>query len=302
MITTDLLNANEVLNTLSEEQKTAVCELSKADEGIVIGERIGKVYGDLDADILATSGIEKDGTEKTYAYAKRVIANLKGEAEKVDALKKENAKLQKALESGAADTETKKALAQAKADLADITKKYTELNTATEQMKEEHARELFGLKMQGELDAATKGIKFKSSLPESVTNVVLSNVIDKIKGSADYVQSEGREVLVFKGENGEILRDSTLKPLTAKDLILRELDTMDVIDHRREQRGAGSSGQQTTEGKSVIDLSGVRTQNEAEQSIHSTLIARGLTRGSREYEEEMQAAWKANAVNKLPRM
>ena len=102
MITTELLNNNEMLAGLTDEQKTAVVELSKHDEGIVIGDRIGKVYGDLDADILAASGMAKEGTEKTYAYAKRVIGDLKGKAEsaqelqsKVDVLTAEKAKLEK---------------------------------------------------------------------------------------------------------------------------------------------------------------------------------------------------------------
>jgi hypothetical protein len=83
MITTELLNQQEALNGLTDEQKTAIVELSKNDEGIVIGDRIGKIYGDLDADILAASGMEKQGAEKTYVYAMRVIGELKSRADSI---------------------------------------------------------------------------------------------------------------------------------------------------------------------------------------------------------------------------
>jgi hypothetical protein len=306
MITTELLNNNEMLAGLTDEQKTAVVELSKHDEGIVIGDRIGKVYGDLDADILAASGMAKEGTEKTYAYAKRVIGELKGKAEsaqelqsKVDVLTAEKAKLEKALQDGSADTETKKALAQAKTDLTNITTKYTELAAEFENSKSAHEKELFGLRVAMELEGAAKGVKFKSSIPDNVAKVVVTDIVERIKKQADTIEDEGKKVLVFKGEDGAVLRDSSLKPLTATDLLLTELEKVGITDKRRQQTGTGSAQQEGVD-VNVISLAGVKTQVEADTAIHKMLVQQGLVRGSKAYQDQYDKAWKDNAINKLP--
>lgn len=305
MITNEMLEANEALTALTDEQKNAIVEISKADEGIVIGERISRIYSDLDNDILQASGIAKNGAEKTYLYAKRVIGELKagGNTDELNAqiatLTEEKAALQKAIEEGAADAETKKALAQAKTDLADITKKYTELNTQLEKEKARHQKEVQGMRVSMEIEGAAQALKFKSSIPESVTKVVLANVIEKMKGSADFIDNEGKQTLIFKGKEGEVLRDATLRPLNAADLLKRELTTMGVLEERREGSGAGSK---VVEGgdADAMDVSGAKTQTEADQIIHKSLVARGLVRGTKAYQEAMDKAWKDNVVNKLP--
>ncbi len=45
--------------------------------GTKIGEKTSELYTGLDNDIFSASGIAKEGTEKTYDYAKRVIGGLK---------------------------------------------------------------------------------------------------------------------------------------------------------------------------------------------------------------------------------
>ena len=75
-LTNELLNANAATAALTDEQKTAIVEMSRNDEQAVIGQKTGEIYGGLDADILAASGIAKNGTEKTYDYAK-LSANIK---------------------------------------------------------------------------------------------------------------------------------------------------------------------------------------------------------------------------------
>ena len=135
-LTTELLNANAALSGLTDEQKTAIVEMSKNDETAVIGQKTGEIYGGLDADILAASGIAKNGAEKTYDYAKRVIGEIKGQAgnaaelqTKVSELEKEKTRLESVIAKGGGDAETKRQLDQAKADLANVTKEFTDLKT-----------------------------------------------------------------------------------------------------------------------------------------------------------------------------
>ena len=86
MLTREILIANAALSGLTDEQIAAITTLSANDENSVIAKKTGEIYGGLDADILAASGIAKNGTEKTFDYAKRVVAEFKTKAESASAL------------------------------------------------------------------------------------------------------------------------------------------------------------------------------------------------------------------------
>ena len=79
-LTSEVLKANAQTAGLSDEQINSIVEMSQNDENAVIGKRIGEVYRQLDEDIAKTSGIQRQETEKTYDYAKRVIGEIKTQA------------------------------------------------------------------------------------------------------------------------------------------------------------------------------------------------------------------------------
>lgn len=64
MLTREILVANAALSGLSDEQIAAITTLSQNDENSVIAKKTGEIYGALDADILAVSGVAKNGAEK----------------------------------------------------------------------------------------------------------------------------------------------------------------------------------------------------------------------------------------------
>ena len=307
-LTNELLNANAALAGLTDEQKAAIVEMSRNDETAVIGQKTGEIYGGLDADILAASGIAKNGTEKTYDYAKRVIGEIKGQAGNVaemqgqiSELTKEKARLESVIAKGGADAETKRALEQAKADLANVTKEYTDLKTKYDTAASEHEKALFGMKIDGEFAKATAGLKFKADLPASVVSVLTEQAVAKVKGmNPEYIDDgNGGKVLAFM-ENGTPKRnpENNLRPFTAAELIAKELSTMGVLETGRKQTGAGSQGGQGGNGGNgsggTVDLSGARTQDEAHEIIAKQLMARGLVNGSKEFEKAMTDAWKDN--------
>ena len=312
-LTNELLKANEATAGLTEAQMNAVVEMSKNDETAVIGQKVGEIYGGLDADILASSGIAKNGTEKTYDYAKRVIGEIKGQADQVSGLQtqiteltNEKARLQKVIDEGGADNETKAQLTKAKADLENVTKQYTELTTKYETEKKDHEKALFDVKLDGEFSKAVSGIKLKADLPETVRNVVLQQAIAKVKGmNPEYIDDgNGGKVLAFN-ENGATMRnpENSLRPFTATELVSRELQTMGVLETGRQQSGAGSQGGSGGSGSGgTVDVSGARTQSEAQEIIAKALMAQGKTRGSKEFEDAMAEAWKTNreVIKSLP--
>lgn len=310
-LTTELINGNAILNALTDEQKAIIIEMSRNDEASVIGQKTGEIYGGLDADILAASGIAKNGTEKTYDYAKRVIGEIKEKAGKldeslkqIDALSAEKARLEKVIADGGADAETKRQLTQAQTDLASVTKSYTELKAQYDEQKENHVKELFGIKLDSEFSRATSGLKFRADIPQNVTDVIVSQAIAKVKGMyPEYIDDgKGGKILAFKdAENGAIMRnpEKNLNPYTASELVEKELKTMGVLESGRKQGGAGTKPQGGN-GPGSIDIAGARTQDEAYEAIASSLMAQGMTIGSNEFETAMSKAWAANNVKSLP--
>ena len=310
-LTAELINGNAILNALTDEQKAIIIEMSRNDEASVIGQKTGEIYGGLDADILAASGIAKNGTEKTYDYAKRVIGEIKEKAGKldeslkqIDALSAEKARLEKVIADGGADAETKRQLTQAQTDLASVTKSFTELKAQYDEQKENHVKELFGIKLDSEFSRATSGLKFRADIPQNVTDVIVSQAIAKVKGMyPEYIDDgKGGKIPAFKdAENGAIMRnpEKNLNPYTASELVEKELKTMGVLESGRKQGGAGTKPQGGN-GSGSIDIAGARTQDEAYEAIASSLMAQGMTIGSNEFETAMSKAWAANNVKSLP--
>lgn len=312
-LTTELLKGNAATANLSDEQINAVVEMSKNDETAVIGQKTGEIYGGLDADILAASGIAKNGAEKTYDYAKRVIGEIKGQAgnaaelqTKVSELEKEKTRLESVIAKGGADAETKRQLDKANADLANVTAEYATLKTKFDNAETEHQKALFGLKIDGELAKATAGIKFKADLPQTVTSVLMAQAVAKVKAmNPEYIDDgNGGKVLAFN-ENGTTMRnpENNLRPYTAAELVERELKTMGVLESGRVQTGAGTKQQPTGTGNGgTVDISGARTQDEAHEIIAKQLMAQGKINGSKEFNDAMTQAWKDNrdAIKALP--
>lgn len=295
MLTQEIIKANEALSALSDEQVSAIEELSRNDENATISKRIGEIYGGLDGDILEVSGIAKNGIEKTYDYAKRVLTELKGQITKLTA---DNEKLTKS-QGGEGE-----ALKQARADLASITKQYNELNDRFNEAKTEHEKALFSAKADYELQAAAGRLKFKPGLPESVTRIIVQQAAGKIKAMSpeEIDDGDGGKLLVFKGEDGAILRNqgNKLLPYTAAELLGRELETMGVLDKGRKQTGSGTQSTQGGTGGNTAGIDGARTRLEAEEMLRKQFTSQGLTVGSTAYQEAMDKAWKDYNVGKLP--
>ena len=312
MITQEMLAADAALSGLTEEQQQAILLMSKNDEEVVIGNRFREVYNQLDDTIAKSTGIARNGDEKTYLYLERAAKELAAKANSVDGLNtkineltRERDRLKKAVEEGAADETLRKQLTQAQADLENVRKQYDTLKTETDTLKVQHAQELMGLQVDNEIRSAMGGIRFKAEFPQAVTDTILNQAIAKIKGmNPDFIDDgQGGKRLVFNDANGAIMRnpDNRLEAYTAAELLTKELKTMGVLDEGRRAAGAGSTpagggGQ----GGAFVDISQARTQNEAQEIIARQLMQQGLVNGSAEFQAKMDEAWKDNNVSALP--
>lgn len=311
MLTQEIIKQQNALASLTDEQVSAIVTLSQNDESAVIGQRIGELYRQLDATIARETGIERNGDEKTYLYLERAAKALAGRAKdadglakQVETLTKEKSKLEKAIAEGTGGEEAKKALSQAQKDLAAVTKQFTELKADYDNVKAQHEKELFGIKVENEISAATAGLKFKADFPASVTSVILSQAIQKVKGmNPEFIDDgKGGKTLAFKDETGAIRRnpENQLNPYTAGELLTKELKEMGVLDEGRRVTGTGTKPPTGAMGSTSIDVSGARTRSEANEIITQQLMQQGLVNGSEAFQAALNQAWKDNNIAALP--
>lgn len=308
-LTAEILKANQNLSGLTDEQIATITQLSTNDENTVIGSRIGEIYRNMDATIKSATGVERNGDEKTYNYLERAAKALADKAANADklgvevaSLQKEKSRLEKALAEGAGDEETKKALSQAQKDLKQTIEQFNTLKTEFDTAKKAHESELFNVRIDNVIQGATSGIKFKTELPNAVTDVILKQTIEKVKGmNPEFIDDgKGGKMLAFKDENGGVLRnpENKLEPYTASDLITKELKGMDVLEVTK--NGGTGTKPKPGGGSGSLTISGARTQNEAFEAIAAELMAKGLVNGSDEFQAEMSKAWTENNVSALP--
>ena len=307
MITADILKANEHLAKLTDEQISSIVTLSTNDVNAEIGKKIGELYRQLDTTIDTSTGIARNGDEKTYNYLERAIKELKGGIPNADEMKgkiktltEEKTRLEALISEGSKDTETAKLLNQAKAELKSTKDLYIGLQTKFDEQAKTHKTELFGLRVENELTNALNGLKFKAEIPANVTKTFVNAAISKVKGlNPDYIDDvNGGKRLVFRDSNGVAISNPTnLAPYTAAELLGNELKDIIAI------KGAKGTGTQVDGGggnNDTVTIGNARTQQEAMTIISKSLCAQGLTAGSKEYQTKLDAAWAENKVKSLP--
>lgn len=312
MLTIEMLRQSSALAGLTDVQFAAIAEMSKNDENAVIGTKIGALHGQYDTDIFSITGVKKKDSEKSYDYAKRVLAEYKAKAESVktvqaelDAANVKVADLQAKIEKGGGDETLAQQLKDAKAQVAQLqtqlrtkeaefTAKQTEFNT---QLKNIHVDYAF--------QAATAGLKFKAGITEPIQKTLLNAAKAEIlsKGTPDFIEENGSQKLVLRGADGNILNNpkNNLNPYTLQELVM-ETSLKDVIEVGRQKTGSGTGGNGGNggSGSMTLDLTGIKTQVEADKAIAAHLLANGLTRDSAEFGEKLTEIRNENNVASLP--
>lgn len=301
MLTEELIRNTAALNGLTPEQVAAIMLLSQNDENGVVARKTGEIYGALDNDVLNASGIGKNGTEKTYDYAKRVIGELRKSADMLPALRKEI----EALKAGNGNGETERQLQQAQADLQNTQKMYNELQGRFEAAKAEYAKNLLGVRIDTDFAQAGKDLKIKASIPAAAANMLMQQAYAKMRAyNPEYQDNgDGTSTLVFKDKAGAVMRNpqNSLNPFTARELLTQELRGMGILDETQGGGTGTSGGNGAGCGAGGIDTSAARTQREAYSIIDKALLEQGKTVGSREYQDAMDLAWKEGNVSALPK-
>lgn len=243
---------------------------------------------------------------------KRVLSEYKTKGESVKTIQKELddakaqvADLQSKLEKNAGNETLAQQLKDAKAQVtqlqAQLQTKETEFNTE----KTEFETALKNTHVDYAFQAATTGLKFKTGITEPIQKTLLNAAKAEIlaKGTPDFIDDgQGGKKLVIRGADGNILNNpkNNLNPYTLQELVM-ETSLKDVINTGRQQKGggtippAGGGG-----GGGMLDLSGIKSQVEADKAIESYLLSNGLTRDSQEFAEQSMQLRTENNVANLP--
>lgn len=313
MLTIEMLRQNAVLAALPEATLTAIAEMSKNDENTVIGNKIGALHGQYDADILSISGIAKNQGEKSYDYAKRVLSSYETKAKaakateaELKAAKEQVASLQAKIEAGAGDETLRKQLNDAKTQVSQLQQQLTAKTTELTSKQAEFDKTIKNTHVDYAFKAATAGLKFKDAIPASVRDTLLASAKAEVlaKGTPDFIDNgSGGKTLVMRDANGNILNNpaNNLNPYTISELVM-QTSIKDVIDEGRQQTGGGTSGNGGNggHGGSSIDLSMAKTQVEADRLIETHLLSTGLTRDSSEFASQAMQLRTDNKVSELP--
>ena len=311
MLTIEMLRQSAALASLTDAQFSAIAEMSRNDEQTVIGTRIGELHGQYDQDVFGVTGIKKNDGEKSYDYTKRVLNQYKTDLEATKGLQTQlnqaNAKvaeLTKKIEDGEGDATLRQQLKDTKAQVTQLQEQLTAKTAefATEKAKLEG--NIKSVHVDYAFAAATAGLKFKAGIPESVQRTMLGAAKAEVlsKGTPDFVDDgNGGQKLVLRGADGNILNNAknNLNPYTVAELIM-ETSLKDIIDTGKQQTGTGTGSQQQQQQTGVLDLSGIRTQLDADKAIESYLLSTGLTRDSAEFSEQSMQLRQENNVSELP--
>lgn len=313
MLTIEMLRQSSALTGLTDDQLNAIAEMSRNDEDTVIGTKIGALHGQYDTDILDITGIKKKDGEKSYDYAKRVLGEYKTKAESVktveaelDAAKAQVAELQSKLEKGAGDETLKQQLKDAKAQVTQLQTQLQTKETEFNTKKAEFDKTIKDTHVDYAFQAATAGLKFKSGVTEPIQKTLLNAAKAEVlaKGTPDFIEDgQGGKKLVIRGADGNILNNpkNNLNPYTMQELVM-ETSLKDVIDTGRQQTGGGTGGFGSGSGGTggTLDLSGIKSQVEADKAIEAHLLANGLTRDSQEFADQSMQLRTENNVASLP--
>lgn len=313
MLTIEMLRQSSALTGLTDDQLNAIAEMSRNDENTVIGTKIGALHGQYDADILGITGIKKKDGEKSYDYAKRVLGEYKTKAEstktiqtQLTAAQAQVAELQSKLEKGAGDETLKQQLKDAKAQVTQLQTQLQTKETEFNTKKAEFDKTIKDTHVDYAFQAATAGLKFKSGITEPIQKTLLNAAKAEVlaKGTPDFIEDgQGGKKLVIRGADGNILNNpkNNLNPYTMQELVM-ETSLKDVIDKGRQQTGGGTGGFGSGSGGTggTLDLSGIKSQVEADKAIEAHLLANGLTRDSQEFADQSMQLRTENNVASLP--
>lgn len=308
MLTVAVLKQNPVLAGLSDDILAAVATMSQNDENTVIGTRIGELHGQYDADVLGISGVAKKNGEKSYDYVKRVLGDYKAKVETTRTLQSQL----DAANTEIADLKAKGGDEALQKELKDSKARVSQLQASLQTKEAEFTAAKAGLEkqiMDAHVDyafqAATAGLKFKDGINDTLKSVILAAAKSEVlaKGTPELIDDgKGGKRVAFRGADGNLVNNpkNGLAPYTVEELTM-ETSIKDAISAAPVRTGGGTGPTVVTRPDLPLDLSGAKSQVEADDMISNYLLTvKGLTRDSVEFGNESLKIRNEANVSALP--
>lgn len=310
MLKAEIIKGSAVLASLTDEQVTAIEELSKNDETAVMAKAVGDLHGQYDRDIEEATGLKKPDGMKTYEWMKKDVLPKVTKAtklqSKLDKAIEDKTALETQLKDGKIDEATKQKLSDNENLITDLRGQLSTQKTESEKALTEAQNKNATILINNEFDRALVGKKFKDEniISKAVRESFISNAKQAILAEykPDWIDDgKGGQKLVFRNEAGEIARNEKngLNPFTAEELFTNKIG--DVLEVGKQQQGGGTKpptggGANPTE----LNLSGAKSQVEADDIATNFLMDKGLVRGTNEFSTEFDKIRDENKVADLP--
>ena len=308
MLTVEILKQNTKLSGLSDEQLNAIATMSQNDENTVIGARIGELHGQYDADVLGVSGVAKKSGEKSYDYVKRVLGDYKAKLEASKTLQSQldaaNTQIEE-LKAKGPDEAIKQELKDTKAHVeqlkTSLQAKTTEFDTAKANLE----KQVMNAHVDYAFQAATAGLKFKDGISDTLKDVILNAAKNEVlaKGTPELIDDgKGGKRIALRGADGNLVNNpkNGLAPYTIQELVM-ETSIKDAITTTNNRGGGGTGPTPPADPNLPLDLSGAKTQLEADNMIENYLLTvKGLTRDKAEFGDESLRLRNEAKVAELP--
>lgn len=322
MLTKEQLKAVE---GLTEDQISAIANLSKADEDRIVGDKFKEFHDRVDGILEKITGKGKPNGVQTTANLEAVLQELSEKASaagnldqlqsKLQTVERERDDLKKKIKEGAGDETLKGEIAKLEQRLRDKESEVSTLKQNLTKEKNDLASELETVKGQltktqigKEIDSylLKQGVKFKDTIPETVLQETLETRRERLlQGiTTDQIDNgNGGKITVFRDEKGEILRNpkNAFNPYTAGELYFDRVK--DLIDDGQQKTGAGTKGGNGKTGGLSLDFSSATTQVQANEMIVNHLMeAEGLSKLDPNLAERQKEVYLENkeAIDALP--
>ena len=303
-LTKDLITAQESLKDLSDDQISALETLSSNDEQTSIQASVN----DLQANYLSTrkdlTGAEIPANAQFGEQFKTVVGGLvttAKKAENVGALETKIKDLEKQIADGSTDDALKQQLQDAQDALSKQKDAYSDLEAKFKTQGDEHAQQLNGFRVNTAYSAATAQIKFKpefDKVKDGLLNAANTSILAKYTPS--FVKDlKDNDVLVFRDSDNKVATNpnNKMEPFTYQELLAAEVK--DYLQATK-STGAGTDPQNPGGDGTVLDLSGAKTREQADQLLEKHVLALGHRRGTPKFQTVLAKLRADNKVSDLP--
>lgn len=297
MLKTEDIKALGVSDEISEK----IAILSANDENTVIGKKLAESHSQYDADVYQITGIQREQSEKTYEYVKRVLSKYKTEVSELPTVKmslqkleQEKKDLEEVIKSGKGSEAITQQLKDAQSMIDSLKKtNETTVSELTKKLSEKET-EVSSIKVNAVFEKALVGIKLKEEYSDSIKDVLINNAKNTILASYKTDWVDGK--LVFRDSAGEILRNGNnlQNPYTVEELMKDNLKDALFVEDRR---GGGGTGVSKPNDKDILDISTAKDQFEADDIFSKYLMKKGYSRGTVEFADAFRKLRTDNPIH-----